>query len=135
MRSPPFYHREQQLADLDQLTRADRHSFVLVYGRRRVGKTSLLQHWAAQSGLPTFYWIAPRSTTPDNLRTDLVREFWRWAAGPGTEVEEAPRFESWLDVFRAMRRLIGGRRVIVILDEFPWAVESDPSLPSRLQAA
>ncbi len=131
----PFYHREQQMADLDRLMRADRPSFVLVYGRRRVGKTSLLQHWAAHSGWPSFYWIAPRSATPDSLRTDLIREFWRWAADPGVDVEAAPRYESWLDVFRAMRRLIGDRRVILIFDEFPWAVESDPSLPSRLQAA
>lgn len=131
----PFYHREQQLADLNQLARADRAAFILVYGRRRVGKTSLLQHWAAHSGSPAFYWIAPRSATPDNLRTDLIREFWRWAAEPGTEVEEAPRYDSWLDVFRVVRRLIGDRRAILILDEFPWAVESDPSLPSRLQAA
>lgn len=130
-----FYHREQQLADLDRLTRAGRPAFVLVYGRRRVGKTSLLQQWAAHSGRPAFYWIAPRSASPDSLRTDLIREFWRWAAGPAAEVEAAPRYDNWLDVFRAMRRLIGDRRVTLILDEFPWAVESDPTLPSRLQAA
>lgn len=131
----PFYHREQQLADLERLARGNRASFILVYGRRRVGKTSLLQHWAAQSKRPTFYWIAPRSATPDNLRTDLIREFWRWQADPGAEVETAPRYDSWLDVFRAMRRLIGNQRLTLILDEFPWAVEADPSLPSRLQAA
>ena len=32
----PFYHREQQLADLNQLIRSDGPAFVLVYGRRRV---------------------------------------------------------------------------------------------------
>jgi AAA+ ATPase superfamily predicted ATPase len=42
----PFYHREQQLADLNQLIRSDGPAFVLVYGRRRVGKTYLLRHWA-----------------------------------------------------------------------------------------
>ncbi len=132
---PPFYHREQQLADLDRLARGERASFILVYGRRRVGKTSLLQHWAAQSGRPAFYWIAPRSATPDNLRTDLIREFWRWQAGPNAEVETAPRYDNWLDVFRAIHRLIGNQHLTLILDEFPWAVEADPSLPSRLQAA
>ena len=131
----PFYHREQQLSDLHRLARSDRASFILVYGRRRVGKTSLLQHWAAHSGRPAFYWSAPRSATPDNLRTDLIREFWRWQAEPGTDVENAPRYDNWLDVFRAIRRLIGSQRLTLLLDEFPWAVEADPSLPSRLQAA
>lgn len=129
----PFYHREQEIADLNHLTRAEGPALVLVYGRRRVGKTWLLHHWAERSGLSTFYWIAPR-TTADNVRTDLVRELWQWES-PEREVETAPRYDNWNDVFRAMRRVAGDRRMNIILDEFPWAVESDPSLPSRLQSA
>ena len=37
MPTTPFYHREQQLADLNRFLRADGPAFVLVYGRRRVG--------------------------------------------------------------------------------------------------
>ena len=134
MASPtPFFHREQELADLDRLTRRAGPSLVLVYGRRRVGKTALLHHWTTRSGVPTFYWPAPR-TTPDNLRTELVRELWRWES-PDKETETAPRYDNWLDVFRALRRVVGQRKINVVLDEFPWAVESEPSLPSRLQAA
>ena len=48
----PFYHRAQQLADLNQFIRSDGPAFVLVYGRRRVGKTYLLRYWAENSGLP-----------------------------------------------------------------------------------
>jgi AAA+ ATPase superfamily predicted ATPase len=134
MTSPvSFYHREQEIADLDHLTRRDGPAMVLVYGRRRVGKTALLSHWTARSGMPTFYWTAPR-TTPDNLRTELVRELWHWES-PDKEIETAPRYDNWLDVFRALRRVVGQRKINVVLDEFPWAVESEPSLPSRLQAA
>lgn len=133
MKLSPFYHRQQQLADLNRLLKADAPAFILVYGRRRVGKTWLLRYWAEHSGLPAFYWTAPR-TTADNVRTDLVRELWRWQS-PDREVETAPRYDNWQDVFVALRRLVGDRRLIIILDEFPWAVESDPSLPSRLQTA
>jgi len=133
MPTTPFYHREQQLAAINRLIRADGPTFILVYGKRRVGKTYLLLHWAEHSGLPYFYWMAPR-TTPENVRSDLVRELWHWGS-PGRETETAPRYDSWNDVFRALRRVVGQRRMIVILDEFPWAVDSDPSLPSRLQAA
>ncbi len=134
MLTQPFYHREQQLADLDELLlQRPGPAFVLVYGRRRIGKTYLLQHWAERSGLPTFYWVSPRET-PDNVRTDLVRELWRWEH-PDLEVETAPRYDSWKDVFLVMRRLAHDRRLLFLLDEFPWAVDSDPSLPSRLQAA
>lgn len=129
----PFYHREQQLADLDRLSRAS-PSFVIVYGRRRVGKTWLLHRWAEQTGWPYFYWMAPRGATADNLRSEIVRELWRWES-PHREIETAPRYDNWSDVFRAARRVAGDRQMIVALDEFPWAAESDPSLPSRLQAA
>ncbi len=44
MPTVPFYHREGQLADLNRLVRADSPTFVLVYGRRRVGKTYLLRY-------------------------------------------------------------------------------------------
>ena len=50
-----FVHRSQEMADLNRLTRRAEPCLVLVYGRRRVGKSTLLQHWAKQSGLPTFY--------------------------------------------------------------------------------
>ena len=129
----PFYHREQQLTDLNKMLDRDGPAFVIVYGRRRVGKTWLIQYWAQRSGLPTFYWVATR-TTPENLRSELVSALWSWQS-PDREVESAPRYDHWRDVFRAIRRIAGDQPMVIILDEFPWAVDSDPSLPSQLQAA
>jgi AAA+ ATPase superfamily predicted ATPase len=63
-----------------------------------------------------------------------VRELWRWES-PEREIETAPRYDNWLDVFRAMRRLAYTRRVNIILDEFPWAVKAERDPPPRLQAA
>jgi AAA+ ATPase superfamily predicted ATPase len=127
-----FVHRSQEMADLNRLTRRPEPCLVLVYGRRRVGKSTLLQHWAKQSGLPTFYWESPRGTA-ESVRASLLSELYRWAGE--RVVETRPHSEDWLDVFRAMRRMTGERPAVVILDEFPWAVESDPSLPSRLKTA
>jgi len=127
-----FVHRAQEIADLNRLTRRAEPCLVLVYGRRRVGKSTLLQHWAKQSGLPTFYWEAPRSTA-DNLRASLLHELYLWSGEQ--VVETRPHSDDWLDVFRVMRRLMGDKPAIAILDEFPWAVESDPGLPSRLKTA
>ena len=132
MAKAAFVHRSQELADLTRLTRRAEPGLVLVYGRRRVGKSTLLQHWAQQSGLPTFYWESPRSTA-DNVRASLLHELYLWSGEQ--VVESRPRADDWLDVFRIMRRIIGDRPAVVILDEFPWAVESDPVLPSRLKTA
>ncbi len=127
-----FVHRAQEIADLNHLTRRKEPSLVLIYGRRRVGKTTLLQHWAQQSGLPTFYWESPRSTA-ENVRASLLSELHVWSGE--RVVESRPRADDWLDVFRIMRRLIGNKPVVVILDEFPWSVEADTALPSRLKTA
>ena len=124
--------RTQELETLDRLIQRPEAAFILVYGRRRVGKTRLLQHWAKESGLPTFYWEAPR-TTADNVRASLAREFGRWALGEGGP--HAPRYDDWADLFRAIYQHVAQRPTVLIFDEFPWAVEADDSLPSYLKTA
>src|SRR3972149_12268886 len=105
MAKAAFVHRSQELADLPRLPPRAEPGLVLVYGRRRVGKSTLLQHWAQQSGLPTFYWESPRSTA-DNVRASLLHELYLWSGEQ--VVESRPRADDWLDVFRIMRRIIGG---------------------------
>ncbi len=82
---------------------------------------------------PAFYWEAPKRTTPDNCRTALGQELWRWQHPD--QATAPPRFDSWRDVFLELRRAAGDKPCNIILDELPWAVESDPSLPSYLKRA
>ncbi len=129
-----FVNREQELAELNAILARDGAQFVLVYGRRRVGKTTLLTTWAAQTGLPTFYWVAKRDPK-DVLMADLARAIWAWErdAEPGAELDLRPR--SWEAVFRLLAQAIGNRRAIVIFDELPYATQQDPGLASHIQAA
>jgi uncharacterized protein len=101
---------------------------VLLYGRRRVGKTSLLRFWPAQSGLPVLYWSAEKE--PAALQRRKL-----YAALLGMPVNRAPIFESWADVWDAAAELIGGQKNILILDELPYAAEADPAMLSALQHA
>ena len=132
MATPTFLHRTPELASLDRLTHRTEPSLVLIYGRRRVGKSTLARHWAGKTGWPVFYWESPRSTA-ENVRASLLRELFLWKGE--RIVEDRPRAADWLEVFRTMRRLIGDQPAVAILDEFPWAVEADPGLPSFLKNA
>lgn len=123
--------RARELAALDAVLAERGARFVLVYGRRRVGKTTLLLHWAEQAKRPFIYWVATRDT-PVQVRLGLARAVWRWAHPGSTGV---PRFDTWADLFEAIAQVIGDRQVTLLLDEFSYAAESDPSLPSNLQAA
>ena len=58
----PFFHREQEMADLTALAKQPKPVFVIIYGRRRVGKSRLIKHWAHGTGLPFFYWESPRQS-------------------------------------------------------------------------
>jgi len=127
----PFVGRGREVAALNLLLKDRGARFVLVYGRRRVGKTTLLLRWAELSKRPFIYWVATRDT-PVQTRVGLARALWRWAHPGSTGI---PRFDTWADLFEAAAQLIGDKPVTLILDEFSYAAESDPSLPSNLQAA
>ncbi|MEM7537553.1 MAG: ATP-binding protein [Chloroflexota bacterium] len=133
-----FVDRHDELDELNQLGRLAKSQFITVYGRRRVGKTTLLLHWAQQSGRPYLYWMARRGETATAARQHLAELFWQWLYPPppdATEAHEPPTFNTWPQLFNYMVRMIGDTRLILIFDEFPYAVESDPALPSHVQAA
>ncbi len=126
-----FVGRQRELAELNAVLAEGGAQFILIYGRRRVGKTTLILHWAEQTQRPVIYWVATRDT-PAQVRLSFTRALWAWAY-PGSQA--VPRFDTWAEVFETAARLLGDRQVILIMDEFSYAAESDPSLPSNLQAA
>jgi AAA+ ATPase superfamily predicted ATPase len=126
-----FIGRTRELEELNHILSQDGAQFILVYGRRRVGKTTLLLNWAEQSGRQFIYWVANRDT-PAQVRLGFTRAIWRWAH---PESQAVPRFDTWEDAFEATAQLVGDQPVVIILDEFSYASESDPSLASHLQAA
>jgi AAA+ ATPase superfamily predicted ATPase len=128
-----FVDRQREFQELDTVLQRQVAHFIVVYGRRRVGKTTLLLQWAQQTGRPYLYWVARRETA-EAARHSLAQTWWRWAY-PETPDPQPPRFDSWSLLFEQMARMLGDQSLILIFDEFPYAVESDPSLPSHLQAA
>jgi uncharacterized protein len=131
MRVSKFVGRHRELDELNRNISQRGAQFILVYGRRRVGKTTLLLNWVEKTGKPYIYWVATRDT-PAQVRLGFTRAIWRWAH---PESQAVPHFDTWQDAFETAAQLIGEQPVILILDEFSYAAESDPSLASHLQAA
>ena len=128
-----FVDRQRELRELNQLLASKRGQFAVIYGRRRVGKTTLLLHWARQRNAPMIYWMARREPAAA-LRQSLARAIWQWAY-PDEALVEPPIFPSWEQLFAQLGRMVADQQVIIILDEFSYAVESDSSLSSHVQAA
>ncbi|HKZ82583.1 MAG TPA: ATP-binding protein [Anaerolineae bacterium] len=128
---PMFVNREQELDFLNSLLKRTRPAsahLILLYGRRRVGKTVLARHWAESTGLPTVYWPAEREPAGLQRRKMYARVL-------GVPMAQAPTFESWADLWTAFVHGLGGERQILIIDEVTYAAESDPAFLSALQHA
>lgn len=115
---------------------------MLLYGRRRIGKTYLLQRYFAAGvngsgeGRPHCYFLAEQTTAAEQ-RAALAREI--LDALPAEGVAEAEIAVSWNSLLRfasqhASARPDGAGRFGLILDEFPYLVEQTPELPSIIQA-
>ena len=126
-----FVDRQAELAFLNSVLERKRPTaaqFVLLYGRRRVGKTVLLRHWVEQPGLLYTYWAAEKEPAALQRRKLYARIL-------GVEPGQAPTFDSWAECWSAIAAILADRRHILILDEFTYAVESDPAMLSSLQHA
>ncbi|GAA1789579.1 ATP-binding protein [Luedemannella flava] len=99
----------------------------LVYGRRRQGKTLLLELLSRELG--GFLFAATQQTEAMNL-ADLGAAY---AAHRGLGVPVA--FTDWRQALAELLRLGEDRQVPVIIDEFPYLTAATPALPSYLQQA
>ncbi|MFN8492576.1 MAG: ATP-binding protein [Caldilineaceae bacterium] len=128
-----FVDRQAELTFLNQLITRKKPGpgqLILLYGRRRVGKTALLRHWSEQSGLPTTYWVADKGSAALQRRSLFARLL-------DMPEEQATAFDAWSALWQwfAPRVAKTGEKQILILDELSYAAEADPAMLSALQHA
>ena len=73
--------RERELIELNVLLQSARPSLLAVVGRRRLGKTTLLVHWAQLSGHPFIYWVGSHIPS-ETLLAQFSRQVWRHSGLP-----------------------------------------------------
>ncbi|WP_163227446.1 ATP-binding protein [Bifidobacterium choloepi] len=122
-----FVGRERELAMLDERYGRDDQQTIVVYGRRRVGKTSLIRRFSQDK--PTL-WFTASERSDENNRRELALATARFFGEP--DPIGAP--PAWLDLLRYIAekgRSFG--KFIFVFDEFPYAAQAEPSLPSAMQ--
>ncbi|MEJ7811433.1 MAG: ATP-binding protein [Gemmatimonadaceae bacterium] len=122
-------NREAELGELHQLAERGAPVLALVYGRRRVGKTYLLDH--AWRGRRHFYFLAA-DTTAELNRQELLREL-RTVVTDEVDTEPA-NYPSWRTIFRLLADLATDEPFIVVLDEFQYLMAKDDDIVSHLVA-
>lgn len=125
-----FIGRKNDLEQLEECYKGRKAQLVFVYGRRRVGKTETLTQFS--KGKPTLFFAAQNATKEDQL-TSFSRIMFE-AGAPGRDyLTRYPDWQSALNELAKIPDAPDGSRRLVVFDEFPYLVKSDPSLPSTLQ--
>lgn len=135
-----FKGRAADLALLDrQLSQVTRHrggsrgGAVIITGRRRVGKSRLVQEFCDRADLPYVVFQATRGRNPVAERADFTAAIVQ-AALPGAEAVAGLQATDWNQALRTLAlALPQDTASIAVLDEVPWLVEQDPEFEGALQ--
>lgn len=123
-----FIDREEELKTLETRYASGSPELLVVYGRRRVGKTELLRRFA--SGKPHIYFLADKRTMRDQA-LELSRKVGEHFQD---ETLTLRGFEDLNEILAYIARKVRGR-IVLIVDELPYLVKSDRAVPSILQKA
>ena len=120
-----FIGREKEIADLNELYSQDKFQLFVLYGRRRVGKTTLLNEFCKDK--ETIFYSAEQSNEKLNLEkfSSLVFNFYG-------ENNLAP-FSSWTNALAYIGDRQKDKKLVLVIDEFPYLVKKNKALLSELQ--
>lgn len=122
-----FLGRQEELKSMNRRYEKDRFECVVVYGRRRVGKTSLIKEFCKEK--PSIYFSAIRGTAGDNLE-ELSKAIHAYKSPASSH---APVYSSFSAAFDEIASLGKEERLIFVIDEYPYLASADESVSSRLQ--
>lgn len=120
-----FYDRTEELDALRDADASDGGAFYVVYGRRRVGKTALLKEFCRDR--PHVYFLAAQEAET-RQREKFVEQV---AAAVGDRV---PKTGGWEEAFDYLGDTLDAEDLVVVIDEFPYLVDGNDSIPSYLQS-
>jgi len=123
-----FIGRERELKKLNELYSGDKFECVIIYGRRRVGKTTLIQEFIKDK--KSIYFLSLETRERINLE-NLSRGILSVAI---ENVNNPPSFANFADAFAMVGDLAANERIILVIDEYPYLANSVQGISSIIQA-
>lgn len=105
---------------------------LLIRGRRRVGKSRLVEEFLEQQDVPHLFFAASGRPVREELR--LFADEAAWSDLPGAELFRDVDLSSWDAAFRLLASALPeDRPSVIVIDELPYLIDRDPDIEGTLQ--
>lgn len=121
-----FIGREKELKNLNNLYDTDKFQFPVIYGRRRVGKTALINEFVKDKD--TIYFTGIETNAKQNLE-NFSKSIFNYTTGSNV----APVFSSFQEALEYVFKLAEKKRIVLVIDEYPYVAKSYKAIASMLQ--
>ena len=122
-----FINRKEEINSLEKFYTSKTSEFLVLYGRRRIGKTELLKEFAKDK--KHFFFSATLSSAGEQLN-QFTEKIYNLTKEPLLKDYSFPSWEKLIDY---LLEKIAPQYRLIIIDEFPYLCMTDKSLPSILQ--
>ena len=124
-----FIGRQKELNELDRLYRTGKFQCVIIYGRRRVGKTALINEFIRDKD--AIYFTGQETNSKENLE-NLSQSIMASSTG---FTGAAPIFANYKEAVEAIFSLAETKRIVFVIDEYPYLASSYNGISSLLQTS
>jgi len=122
-----FINREEELSFLEEAWQSPKAQFVVLWGKRRVGKTELVKKFISDK--PHIYFLSESTHDREQLS--------RFSTALGKFFQEplltTRGFAGWEESFEYVRDK--KKKFVLVIDEFPYLIQSNPAIPGLFQKA
>ena len=124
--SPMFIGRENELNTLNRLYNSDKFEFAVIYGRRRVGKTALINEFVNDKD--NIFFTGVETNAKQNLDnfSSCIMEY-------NTGLATGASFNNFQAALEYVFELAKTKRIVLVIDEYPYVARASKSLASTLQ--
>lgn len=130
MDNSKFIGREKELQSLNDLFDKKTASLVVIKGRRRIGKTRLIEEFAKGKKFFRFIGLAPtEGVTAQSQRDEFSLHLSQQTGLPDIKVDD------WSKLFALLAEKTKSGQFIILLDEITWMAHDDPTFLSKLKNA
>ena len=123
-----FIGREKELKKLNDMYSSNSFELAIIYGRRRIGKTTLIKEFCKDK--KAIYFIAREANDVLNIE-NFSRDVFETTS---KDVSGTVQFSNWEKAFEYIYEISKNERIILVIDEYPYLAQANASISSILQA-